>query len=198
MPELDGLGVVAALEPESAPLIVFVTAFDQYALQAFDAQAVDYLLKPFDGGRLARTVSRVRERMAGTRALELERITAALVAPRNGAVRYLERLAARGTRTTVVIPVADLRWIEAADNYVRLHTGSEVHLSRRKMRDLEQVLDPAQFARIHRSTIVRLDAVAGLRALGDGDWEVGLKDGTRLTLTRSYREAFEARLGGIA
>ncbi len=196
MPELDGLGVVAALEPELAPLIVFVTAFDQYALQAFDAHAVDYLLKPFDSGRLARTMTRVRERLAGSRALELERVTGALVAPRNGTVRYLDRLAARGTRQTVIVPLADVRWIEAADNYVRLHTTSGTHLSRRKMRDLEQVLDPELFVRIHRSTIVRLDAVTGFRALGDGDWEVALKDGVRLTLTRTYREGFEARLGG--
>ncbi len=198
MPELDGLGVVAALDPGTAPLIVFVTAFDHYALKAFEAQAVDYLLKPFDAGRLARTVDRVLARRAGARALELERVTSALLAPRDGAVRYLDRLAARGTRTTVIVPLAEVRWIEAADNYVRLHTREAVHLSRRTMRDLERLLDPAHFARIHRSTIVRLDAVSQLRALGDGDWEVTLTGGGRLTLTRSYKDSFEARLGGIA
>jgi len=198
MPELDGLGVVAALDPETAPLIVFVTAFDHYALSAFEAQAVDYLLKPFDAARLAQTVERVSQRLAGVRALELERVTSALVTPRDGRVRFLDRLAARGARTTVVVPLAEVRWIEAADNYVRLHTRDAVHLSRRTMRDLERLLDPAQFARIHRSTIVRLDAVTQLRPLGDGDWEVCLTGGARLTLTRSYKEGFEARLGGIA
>jgi len=198
MPELDGLGVVAALDPETAPLVVFVTAFDEYALKAFDAHAVDYLLKPFDPARLAQTVERVRERLAGTRALELERATRALMTPREGTVRYLDRLAARGARDTVVVPLAEVRWISAADNYVRLHTASGAHLSRRTMRDLERILDPAQFARIHRSTIVRLDAVRELRPLGDGDWEVVLREGVRLTLTRSFKEGFEARLGGIA
>ncbi len=198
MPELDGLGVVAALDPAAAPLIVFVTAYDQYALKAFEAHAVDYLLKPFDAGRLARTVGRVRERRAGARALELERVTTALLAPRGGGVRYLDRLAARGARDTVVVPLEEVRWIEAADNYVRLHAASGTHLSRRTMRELERLLDPAAFARIHRSTIVRLAAVRALRPLGDGDWEVQLDDGTRLTLTRSYREPFESRFGGIA
>lgn len=198
MPELDGLGVVAALDPATAPLIVFVTAYDRYALQAFEAHAVDYLLKPFDAERLARTVGRVRERRAGARALDLERVTTALLAPRGGGVRYLDRLAARGVRDTVVVPLDEVRWIEAADNYVRLHAASGTHLSRRTMRDLERLLDPAAFARIHRSTIVRLSAVRGLRPFGDGDWEVLLHDGTRLTLTRNYRAAFESRFGGIA
>ncbi len=198
MPELDGLGVVAALDAESAPLVVFVTAFDQYALNAFEAHAVDYLLKPFDAERLAHTVARVRTRLAGVRALELERVTRALIAPGDGRVRYLDRLAARGARSTVVVPLAEVHWIEAADNYVRLHTPGGVHLSRRTMRELERLLDPAQFARIHRSTIVQLGAVSQLRPLGDGDWEVILCEGTRLTLTRSYKEDFEARFGGIA
>ena len=198
MPELDGLGVVAALDPESAPLIVFVTAFDRYAISAFEAHAVDYLLKPFDAPRLAQTVERVHTRLAGVRSLELERMTQALVAPRDGRARYLDRLAARGARSTVVVPLAQVRWIEAADNYVRLHTPGGVHLSRRTMRELERILDPVQFARIHRSTIVQLGAVSRLRPLGDGDWEVLLCEGTRLTLTRSYKEDFEARFGGIA
>ena len=198
MPELDGLGVVAALDPARAPLIVFVTAYDRYALQAFEAQAVDSLLKPFDPARLGQTVGRVRERLAGSRALELARVTGALHAPAGGSPRYLDRIAARGARATVVVPLVEVHWIEAADNYVRLHTPGGIHATRRTMRDLEQLLDPATFARIHRSTIVRLDQVRDLRPLGDGDWEVRLKDGTPLTLTRSYKDGFEARLGGIA
>lgn len=198
MPELDGLGVVAALAPETAPLIVFVTAYDQYALQAFELHAVDYLLKPFDATRLAKTVDRVRSRLDGARALELERVTDALTAPRDGRPRYLERIAARGTRNTVVVPLSEVSWIEAADNYVKLHTGGETHLTRRTMRELERLLDPARFARIHRSTMVRLDKVRELRPLGDGDWQVVMLDGTRLTLTRSYKDGFTQRVGGIA
>ncbi len=102
------------------------------------------------------------------------------------------------TRGYAAIGPVPPRWIEAADNYVRLHAAQEVHLSRRTMRDLEKLLDPAQFARIHRSTIVRLDAVRELRPLDDGDWEVVLGDGVRLTLTRSCKEGFETRLGGLA
>lgn len=198
MPELDGLGVISALDLEQAPAIIFITAFDQYALQAFDAAAVDYLLKPFDPARGRRALQRARALLAGSRGESLHRAVTALegapVAPR----RYLDRIAARGTRTTAVIDVTDIVWIEAADNYVRLHTVAGKHLSRRRMRDLEQVLDPARFARVHRSAIVNLYRVREIRPLGDGDQQVLLDGGTRLTLTRTYREAFEARFGGIA
>jgi two-component system LytT family response regulator len=199
MPGLDGMGVVAELDPAHAPAVVFVTAFDQYAVQAFEAHAVDYLLKPFDPPRLARAVERVRARIGRDHAEMLARSIAALAAPRGSAPpEYLQRIAARGTRRTRVLDVSDIRWIEAADNYVRLHTVDGAHLSRRTMRDLESRLDPKQFARVHRSAMVALGRVKELRPLGDGDQELVLDDGTRLTLTRSYREAFEARFGGIA
>lgn len=199
MPELDGLGVVAELDPATAPAVVFVTAFDQYAVQAFDADAVDYLLKPFDPPRLRRAIERIRGRAQDESREQFDRALAALlVHQRAGGVRYLERIAARGVGRTVLLDVGDICWIEAADNYVRLHTVNGIHLSRRTMRDLEQTLDPARFARIHRSAIVALAAVRELRPLGDGDQEVVLGSGKRLVLTRLYREAFEARFGGIA
>lgn len=199
MPGLDGMGVVAELDPSTAPAVVFVTAFDQYAVQAFDAHAVDYLLKPFDPPRLARAVERVRTRMGRDQADALARTVAAIAAQRAVSPPvYLERIAARGVRRTRVLDVREIRWIEAADNYVRLHTADGAHLSRRTMRDLEQQLDPRQFARVHRSAIVAMCHVKELRPLGDGDQEVILDSGTKLTLTRSYRDAFEARFGGIA
>jgi two-component system LytT family response regulator len=117
---------------------------------------------------------------------------------RAGAPRYLERLAVRGTDRTLILDLSSVTWIEASDNYVRLHTAAGTHLSRRTMRDLERTLDPVRFARIHRSTIVNLACLRELRPQGDGDYEVRLADGGRLTLTRSYREAFEARFGGVA
>lgn len=199
MPALDGFGVVAELDPDTAPVVVFVTAFDQYAIRAFDAHAVDYLLKPFDPGRLLLAVERVRSRLAGNRAEALARTLAALP-ERPGAAgpRFLDRLAARGVGRTVLLDVAAIRWIEAADNYVRLHTAEGVHLSRRTMRDLEAGLDPARFARIHRGAIVALAEVRELRPLGDGDQELRLRDGTRLQLSRSYRDRFVAHFGGIA
>lgn len=199
MPGLDGFGVVDELDPDTAPAIVFVTAFDQYAIQAFDAHAVDYLLKPFDPARLATAVERVRARLAGSRAEALARTRSAMDASRRAAPDVpLERIAARGVGRTVLIDVAEIRWIEAADNYVRLHTDDGMHLSRRTIRDLERQLDPRRFARIHRSTIVALDRVRELRPLGDGDQELRLGDGTRLVLTRSHREAFLERFGGNA
>lgn len=199
MPGLDGLGVVAELDPAHAPAVVFVTSFDQYAVQAFEAEAVDYLLKPFDPARLAKAVDRVRSRLGRDQGEALARSIAALAAQRGSApVEYLERIAARGVGRTTVLDVAEIRWIEAADNYVRLHTDEGVHLSRRTMRDLEALLDPRHFARVHRSAIVALRRVRELRPLGDGDQELLLEGGTTLVLTRSYREAFEARFGGIA
>ncbi len=197
MPELDGLGVVAGLDPERVPAIVFVTAFGHYALPAFDVHAVDYLLKPFDATRCRRALERVRERLAGARARDLDQVVSALV-DRTGAPRYLERLAVRGTDRTIILDLSDVIWIEASDNYVRLHAVTGRHLSRRTMRDLERTLDPARFARIHRSAIVNLACVRELRPRGDGDYDVRLADGVRLTLTRSYRDAFEARFGGVA
>jgi two-component system LytT family response regulator len=197
MPGLDGLGVVAELDPDTAPAVVFVTSFDRYAVQAFDAHAVDYLLKPFDPGRLAVAVDRVRGRLASSRAAALARTVEALSAGPPGAPRtYLQRIAARGVRRTVLLDVREIHWIEAADNYVRLHTAAGTRLSRRTMRDLEASLDPACFARIHRSALVALDQVRELRALGDGDQELRLRDGTCLVLTRSHRDAFLARYGG--
>lgn len=198
MPELDGLGVVASLEPDQAPAIIFVTAFDRYALQAFDAAAVDYLLKPFDPVRGRRALERARLLLAGARGQQLDEAVSVLSGIRAGSRRYLDRIAARGHRRTVVFDVAEIVWIEAADNYVRFHTDQGVHLSRRRMRDLEAVLDPARFARVHRSAIVNLNRVRELRPLGDGDQEVLMDTGKRLTLTRSYRAAFEGRFGGIA
>ncbi|WP_337170201.1 LytTR family DNA-binding domain-containing protein [Gemmatimonas aurantiaca] len=198
MPALDGLGVVAELDPERAPAVVFVTAFDRYAVPAFEAHAVDYLLKPFDPQRLRRAVDRVRGRLASQRTKDFEHLVAALTAERQGRGEHLERIAARGVRRTTLIDLKDVLWLEAADNYVRLHTRQGVHLTRRTMKELEIALDPRRFARIHRSTIVALDQVRELRPLGDGDQEVLLVDGTRLILTRSWREAFEARFGGIA
>lgn len=198
MPELDGLGVVAELDPATAPAVVFVTAFDHYAVKAFDAEAVDYLLKPFDPPRLRRALERIRARAATGDREELQRAIALLLSQQREPTRYLERIAARGVGRTSLLDVADITWIEAADNYVRLHTAAGDHLSRRTMRDLELALDPARFARIHRSTIVALPEVRELRPLGDGDQEVVLRSGKRLVLTRSYREAFESRFGGIA
>lgn len=199
MPGLDGFSALAEIVPDKLPAVVFVTAFDQYAIRAFEAHAVDYLLKPFDRTRLQLAVERVRGRLAGHQHAALAQALAELSRRAEGsAPAYLERIAARGVRKTVLLDVAAVRWIEAADNYVRLHTTSGVHLSRRTMREMEASLDPRRFARIHRGAIVALAEVRELHPQGDGDLEVWLRDGTRLVLTRSYRDRFVAHFGGIA
>jgi two-component system LytT family response regulator len=199
MPALDGLAVVRELDPATAPVVVFVTSHDEYALQAFDAHAVDYLMKPFDPARLSRAVERVRTRLASARTDELARLVGGLLQHADTqAPAPLRRIAARGVGKTILLDTSAIHWIEASDNYVRLHTAAGAHLSRRTMRDLEQLLDPTAFARVHRSTIVALAHVKELRPLGDGDQELLLRDGTRLVLTRSYRDAFLQRFGGVA
>lgn len=187
MPVLNGLDVVSALGGTSAPFVVFVTAYDRYATQAFDVEAVDYLLKPFDSPRLVRCVERVRTRRQHVMA-------SAGKAPSND---YAARVGIRIGNRIQVIEMSDVQWISAAGNYVELHTATGVHVCRRTMRDLERVLNPAEFMRIHRSTIVRLSCVRDLRAAGAGDWIVQMVAGDTLRLSRSYREPFVERLGRV-
>lgn len=198
MPELDGFGVVAALDPERVPLVVFVTAFDRYALPAFDSDAVDFLLKPFDGERFDRALARLRVRAASRQGGDFDRLQRAAAATRPPGAPWPERLAVRATGRAVIVDLGDVRWIGAEGNYARLHLPKQAWLTRRTLRDLEGTLDPARFARVHRSHIVALRWIREVRPLGDGDHEVTLDTGTRLVVTRTYRDELERRLGGIA
>lgn len=198
MPELDGFGVVASLDSTTAPLIVFVTAFDRYALPAFDANAVDYLLKPFDESRLERALERVRARASRREPVDLERLQRAAETVQAASAKWPERLAVRATGRAVIVELRDVRWIGAEGNYARLHLAKHSWLTRRPLRDLEQMLDPSRFARIHRSHMVALQWIREVRALGDGDHEVTLDSGTRLVVTQTYRDELIKRLGGIA
>jgi two-component system, LytTR family, response regulator len=216
MPGLDGFGVLAALgevaPPERTPAVVFVTAYDEHAVRAFDVHAADYLLKPVDPERFRVAVARVRGRLgeadAARRHAQLVAIlgagagdTAALPpAPAglpvaSGTPRYRERLLAKVDGRMYFVRAADIDWVEAEGNYVRLHVGREAHLIRETMADLERDLDPATFARIHRSTIVNLDRVREMQPWFSGEYVVILHDGTRLKLSRWYRDRLEARLG---
>ena len=201
MPELDGLGVLDALDDdERPPALVFVTAYDAYALRAFEEHAVDYLLKPFDEGRFRTALARARQRLAGSGPGAMShspdgRLTSLLRELRPTPV-YADRLLVRTANRLVPVAVAGIDWIEAADNYVRLHVGAERYALRETIRSLESRLDPRRFARIHRSTIVSLDRIREVRPLPSGDCTVVLADGTELMLSRSWREAFEARFGG--
>ncbi|MGC2400865.1 MAG: LytTR family DNA-binding domain-containing protein [Acidobacteriaceae bacterium] len=178
MPECDGFDVLESLGLDAPTVVVFVTAYDQYALRAFEAGALDYLLKPFDNSRFARAVERAKQTIARQKD-ELPK-PAFVVIKSAGQVNFVR--------------LADIDWIEAADYYAGLHTGGKTHLLRRSISDLERGLDHEMFCRIHRSTIVNLHRVRGLKLNEDGEYSVMLEDGTALRLSRRYRKQLQARL----
>ena len=179
MPECDGFDVMERLGGEMPPAVIFVTAYDQYALRAFEAGALDYLLKPFDNSRFERALCRAKERISQGR----------ISPPRP------ERLAVKSAGQVLFLKPAEIDWIEAADYYACLHVGARSHLLRRSMAELEQDLDPKVFCRIHRSSIVNLERVKGLELGGDGEHEVALENGARLRMSRRYRKQLQSRLG---
>jgi two-component system, LytTR family, response regulator len=179
MPECDGFDVLEQLGSEMPPALVFVTAYDQYALRAFEAGALDYLLKPFDNARFERALNRAKER------IEQGKETP----------RKIERLAIRNVGQVLFQKISEIDWIEAADYYVCLHVGTKTHLLRRSMSDVDQELEQAAFCRIHRSAIVNLERVRQLEISEDGGTDVVLNSGIRLRLSRRYRKDLQARLG---
>lgn len=189
MPTLSGLQVAAQLEPSSAPLIVFVTAFDEHAVKAFDLNAVDYLLKPYDLDRFARTVQRVKER------LNAHESGATAVAIGRARAPACERLLVPDGEQLQLIDAASIEWLEADDNYVHVHTAARSYLLRRTLQDLLSQLGEQRFMRIHKSTAVNLGAIGSLTPLFKGDYEIHLHNGRVLRLSRRYREALFARMG---
>ena len=195
MPGGTGFDVVDALEPGPAPLFVFVTAFDKYALKAFDVHALDYLLKPFDRERFMQALSRARHRLERPSNGDLRRRLLALV-------RDLEPPAARPARFVIkaggrvfFVRADEVDWIEAAGNYVKLHVGSDAHLLRETMSAVEVQLPPDTFYRIHRCHIVNIERVKELQPWFNGEYVVFLRTGARLTLSRGYREKLQDRIG---
>ncbi len=188
MPGLDGFGVLEALAPESIPAVIFVTAYDQYALRAFDAQALDYLLKPFDRERFQRALGRARDQLRKRRSGSLEPRLLALLEQLAQRKPYLERLVIKASGRVYFLRTEEVDWIEAEGNYVRLCAHKEVHLLRETMNHLESRLDPQRFLRIHRSTIVNIERIKELHPWFKGEHIVILRDGTRLTLGRAYRD----------
>lgn len=193
MPELDGIGVVQALG-EDMPLTVFVTAYDDHAIRAFEANALDYLLKPFSDRRFEAALARAKARIAdrnltavGARVLEL---TAATLATRS-----LDRLVVRSGGTTRFVKMTEVDWIEAAGVYVNLHVGPREWLHRTTLNDLAERLDPQRFVRVHRSAIVNIDSILQLDALSHGEFDAVLKSGARVRISRRYRTHLEERLG---
>jgi two-component system LytT family response regulator len=205
MPELDGFAVLRALPPDRMPVTVFVTAFDQYALHAFEVQALDYLLKPFTETRFRAAYQRARaligrpepaERAAILALLDQVRLEQRELRGKLDAANSesSERILVREEGRVRVVPVAEVDYLEAARNHVRVHAGRVTHLLREPLSSLEARLDPARFARIHRSTVVNLDRVAEIQPWFSGDCMVVLHGGAKLRLSRSYRQEFETRL----
>lgn len=191
MPEQDGFSVIEAMEEEQRPVVVFVTAYDQYALRAFEAQALDYLLKPFNRARFQKVMQRVRVQIARQQRDEVDERLASLIKQVRGPSKYLGRIVIRSAGRVLFLHVDDVDWFEACANYVQLHVGDKSHLLRGTMSTLEKQLDPEKFVRIHRSTIVRIDRIKELLSSFDGDYVVILRDGTRLSLSRGYRHRFD-------
>jgi two-component system LytT family response regulator len=190
MPEGDGFAVVKALPPGPLPAILFVTAYDQYALRAFEVHAVDYLLKPFTGDRFRTALGRARER------IEQRSIDPGLAGLADSLRRrpaYLTRLPVRTGGRTVFVDLGAVDWLEAADNYVRLHVRQREYLVRETLATLETQLDPDRFVRIHRSAIVAVDRIAEIRATSHGDAALLLRDGTPLAVSRTFRERLRGR-----
>lgn len=193
MPGLDGFEVLDRV-PGRLPAIVFVTAYDRHAVAAFERHALDYLLKPFDAARFARTLDRARAELARRDREEVGREVLATLRELRARPETLERVAVRTAGRYVFLRLDEVDWIEAAENYVRLHVGGRAHLLRETMTALEGRLDPARFLRVHRSAIVRVDAIQALEPLSSGEYGVLLADGTRLVSGRTYRERIEELL----
>lgn len=204
MPGMDGFDVVSKVGAHNMPFTVFVTAFDHHAVRAFDARAIDYLLKPFSDARFEEAVARVRERITGAKLMTFTSQLASLLqgVPRQPpelvmeeGAQYLDRVAVRMGDKVRIIPTKTIDWIEAEGVYVRLHVSADSLLLRSPMHALETRLDPRRFVRIHRSTIVNIERVKELREQDKGDYAVLLQDGTRLRLSRSRRRNLETLLG---
>ena len=197
MPDMNGFEVIRSIEADVLPLVIFVTAYDQYSLKAFEVHAVDYVLKPFTNRRFYEAIAQAKQKIRSQKDLSklTERMNALLakfdehsplipkVAP-----AYLQRIAVKEGDRITFLNVEHIDWIEAADNYICIHTGRKKYLLRSKLRDIEKQLDPNHFLRIHRSRIVRIDGIREMVPMGSGDCILILKDGTELTSSRTYRE----------
>ncbi len=178
MPGCDGFDVLERLGSDAPSAVVFVTAYDKYAIQAFEVEALDYLLKPFDDARFFRALARAKAHLL----------------QRTAKLPGLQRLIVKSAGRVVFLQTAEVDWIEAADYYACLHVGARTHLVRRSMSDLERDLDPKMFCRTHRSSIVNIARVRELRLDSNGEYEVVLNDGTKLKVSRSYREQLQQRM----
>jgi two-component system LytT family response regulator len=195
MPGGSGFDVIEAVGAGRMPFVIFVTAFDRYALRAFDVHALDYLLKPFDRDRFRDALTRARERIERSSNGDLERRLLAIVNDLKPAPQPMERFVIKSGGRVFFLRAEDIEWIEAAGNYVKLHVGAETHVFRETMNSLEARLNPSVFFRIHRSHIVNIERVRELQPWFNGEYVVFLTSGARLTLSRGYREKLQDRIG---
>ena len=193
MPELDGFEVLGALEVARLPAVIFVTAFDKYALRAFEVHALDYVVKPVEAERFARALAHARQRITERRSTDdgVSNLLRELVRER----AHLARIPVRSEGRVKVIDLGDVDWLSAADNYVTLHVGRHEYLVRDSLSALEERLDANDFVRVHRSSIVRLDRIAELVPDLHGDYRIRLKNGAVVPMSRTYRARIEDRFG---
>lgn len=195
MPKLDGFEVLESLSPERIPATIFVTAYDRYALKAFDYHAFDYLLKPFDRDRFRKAIERARMQVAKEDQPKRKAKVTALLDDVKDRRKALDRIIIKSGGRVFFVRTDEIDWIEAAGNYLRLHVGETMHLLRDTMNGVETKLDTSQFVRIHRSTIVNVERIQELQPWFHGDYVVILRNGTQLTLSRSYRAKFQELFG---
>lgn len=198
MPELDGFELLRRLAPRERPAVVFITAYDQFAVRAFEVHAIDYLVKPFDDARFAEAITRAKTAVRAARGGELnDRLTGLLEQLAGGlpAAGWLTRIVVKTAGRSVLVHVEDVDWIEAADYCVKLHVQQRTHVMRESLQALEARLDPARFFRVHRSAIVNLDRVTELSPSFKGEPVILLRDGSRIPLSRGRRGELESRLG---
>lgn len=196
MPALDGFGVLDALKRERMPAVIFVTAYNDYAIQAFEVNALDYLLKPVDYDRLGKAVERAKTHLAQPAAGDdLDNRFRALLEDIKTGSKFLKRLTIKLTGRTILLPTDEIDWIETYGNYLKVHAGRESHLIRGTMQSLETKLDPEKFVRVHRSVIVNIEKVKEIYPRWNGDQDLVLQNGQQLMLSRNYRDKFFAVLG---
>jgi two-component system LytT family response regulator len=193
MPEMNGFEVLNAIKNGAAiPAVIFVTAYDKYAIKAFEVHALDYLLKPFDSERLQSALKRVREQLESKSHNGFDEKLMSLLSDLKAEKEYPQRLVLKTAGRVYFIKTSDIDWIEAAGNYVKLHIGKDAHLLRETMNKTEAKLDPEKFLRIHRSSLVNIDRIKELNPLFNGDYLVILQDKTELTLSRNYHDRLRA------
>ena len=195
MPELDGFGVLEQLDRRAMPAIVFVTAYDEFALRAFEVHALDYLLKPFDSGRFKQALECARQRIQRQPTEDLSLRVCELLADLKTGLKQQNRLAIKSGGKVLFLKIEEIDWVEAADNYVNLHVGNESHLDRETMAALEAKFPADKFMRISRSTMVNVERIKELQPMFHGEYTVILRNGARLTLSRGYREKLNQLLG---